>query len=214
MPQRGGSVMKYIKDINVISVNPAKKSLGALHPELLGRMMKNCRIPKKIAQASGFNPIVNCIFGINKTVTIGWSGKLFVVRILVSAFLILNGIAAAPDFSAFNVAAAQIVLGGMLFIGLFSRIAAIASASIYGWEIISVITASSEPWAIPDTALILSVTLCVIAAITGPGRFSVDQIIRRSLVRAAKRKAIARRRRKTREDIEKRTSYEAFQVLQ
>lgn len=214
MPQKGGSAMKYIKDINVISVNPAKKSLGALHPELLGRMMKSCRIPKKIVSASGFSPIVNFIFGINKSVTTGWSGKLFVIRLLVSAYLIFNGIGSAPDFSAFNIAGVQIILGGMLFLGLFARIASIASAGIFGWNAISFLASAPEAAVMPDTSLILSAVLCVIAAITGPGRFSIDQLIRRSLVRAAKKRAIVQRRRKRRITSEERMCYKAFQVLQ
>lgn len=200
--------------INVISINPAQITLGALHPEKIIRKRRD----KKRAAASlsetednpgarrtrrsfGMKSRLNFFFGINAETGMKTSLKLFVCRILFSAFLItwcLLSLATAPV----EVVSAFLVVGLLLMIGLFTRVATfcgfVASAT---YAVIELAVESTL-----NESMVLLALGCLIFCMLGPGRVSLDSIIRTRLFRLAKLVSL----RKARQLVERRLSYKAY----
>lgn len=206
---------------NVISVNPGKKSLGAMNFEFMQKVARTCRPMTQAIHTPRFKTVCNFIFGINKSVTSAWSAKLLLCRSLVAAFFIAYGIfAIVSGASGINHAISifNIAIGGMILLGLFARIAgfaamllnasiAITAALGYVWHL----SASEIP--IFEMQATIQALLTGIIAITGPGRYSLDQLLRRAIFRRAKYTALRRQRRRARLDSAVRLSYKAWQAM-
>lgn len=211
-------------NFRVISVNPSQKTVGAiksdlLQSELLATVARRCRPQEINIRSMRLKTLINLFFGINKNVNEAFSGKLLFSRCAVSVALI--GFAA---FTAFSTPISWIALGlGIAFLlGFQTRIIASAAtisllfaslAKIY--PEISLINASAFELymgkmasAIPFSEIECLLTATIFAALSyfGPGRYSLDQIIRRSAFRAIKRSSIARKHRRA----EQRLSYRAY----
>ena len=201
-------------DVNVISVNPGKKTLGALNIDLISKVARSCRPVSRAIRTPRFKTVCNVVFGINKSVTPSWSSKLWLSRSVVSAYFLITGIIgisastgnALHALSIFNIVAAC-----MIFLGFLSRIAsasgfmlyaaiAVSAAFGYSWHLSSATTPVFESMAVMQAIMYLLI------AVTGPGRYSIDQLLRRYIFRKAKRRAILR----ARHAAENRMSYKAW----
>ncbi len=190
-------------DVKIISVNPGKKTPGALNFEFIGRMARTCRPVGKVIKTERLKSVCNSIFGINRSVTNVGSIKLLTIRFFIAAFLIANGIlgihsgvkVSPVDISLFN-----IIAGSMIFLGFFARVASTAGIVIYTYAAVShavglpPVSPSPEGYG-PDFLAISQALLFLFLAITGPGRYCIDQIIRRQIL------LIARRRRRQSENL-------------
>lgn len=205
-----------MKDVKIISVNPGKTTDIAKNYQFLEKMARTCSsVTKAVGIPKRIN-FCNSIFGINKSATNTGSTKLLLVRTLVAAYFVtigiislLNSWSPAIQFTAIF----SIVLGGMLFLGFFSRIASIAGVIVFGY--ISTYSIFHFPNIFPITAVNVSYTtslaqtlICIIMAVTGPGKYCIDQLIRKSILRASRRHA----RRKTTDEASSRLSYRAWQA--
>lgn len=208
-------------DVNVISVNPSKQTLGALNFEFMHKMARTCRPMAQAIHTPRFKTVCNFIFGINKNVTPAWSAKLFFSRAIISAFFIaigIIGILSGAEGIRQAVSIFNIVIGGMLFLGFFARIASFAgfllNASIavsaalgYTWSLSAASVATFEMAEVTQALLLL------IVAISGPGRYSIDQILRRAIFRKAKYQTLKRSRSIKYKESAIRMSYRAWGYL-
>ncbi len=194
-------------NVNVISVNPAQKTLGALHPEMLDKVARGCRVSNASSE-SGIKTAVNLFFGISKN-SLSVSGKMFAARLIASAWFIMTGIALGIDFSLFNTGAVSIILGSMIFLGLFSRVSSLTAATILVTSIsmTDVLSMDFASFISIHSIQILSAAVCLIVAVMGPGFYSIDQLIRRSIFKGIKKY----NKNRAAHSAEMRLSYKAFQ---
>ncbi len=205
-------------DVKVISVNPGKKTLGAINSEFIARVARTCRPVSLAIHTPRFKTVWNAIFGISKTATTAGSTKLLLIRCLVAVLLITTGVICImketdiypPAISVFN-----IIAGSMIFLGFFARIASLSGFALYAYiatvsifkfhslvQVPEMLSGNIAPVALALTFLIL--------AITGPGRYCIDQILRKNIFRICKRLTFRRAERKKHHAAENRLSYKAW----
>lgn len=201
--------------INVISVNPGQNTLGALNPEnFVNKTRENLRYTSDLyekveagAMSShkkfGIKKRLNFFFGINSETGVKTSAKLLVSRVLFAAYLIswsLLSLSSVPV----EVVCAYLVVGGLLLIGLFSRVATfcgfMASSAFVAMQFINN--------GILNESLSLLAISCLVFSLLGPGRISVDSFLRKKIFRISKLVAI----KKSRRIAEDRLSYKAFSM--
>lgn len=194
-------------NVNVISVNPSQKTLGSLHPEMLDKVARGCRVSTASSDAS-IKSAVNLFFGISKN-SLPVSGKMFAVRAIASAWFIISGIASGVDFALFNAGALNIILGGMIFLGLFTRVSALAAIGMLltSFTMNDVLTMDFAAFVSANAITLISSGVCMMVAIMGPGFYSTDQIIRRSIFKGIKNY----NKNRAVHSAEMRLSYKAFQ---
>lgn len=213
--QKGDSTMA---DVKVISVNPGRNTIGALNFEFIEKVARTCRPVGKVIYNQRVKSICNSIFGINKSTTNVGSAKLLLIRAMIAAFFISLGIfnLNISSLSAeFNIHLFDIVIGGMILLGFFARIASIcgfilfafmAAGPLFGFSA-SLTSLSSDT---PDITAISQSLIFLFLAITGPGRYCIDQLLRNWIFRIAKRKVAKRAKRKNLRKAEVRMSYKAW----
>lgn len=166
---------------NVISVNPGRKTLGEVNAPLYFE-----RITRTIAQSHKIKKpgigLLNFILGVNPAVNDSISWKLIALRSvygialsLLAGYFMLQGTA--------NTATIAIAATGIsLIFGIFSRLCALSCTSI-------LIVLSVMGYMLTGTINTLQISIAsfsMIFAVLGPGKFSVDQLIRRSIIRMKK----------------------------
>ncbi len=207
-------------DVKVISVNPGKKTIGALNFEFIEKVARTCRPVGKVIHNQRVKSICNSIFGINRSTTNVGSSKLLLIRIITAAFFLTLGIFNLDVSSLsteFNIHLFNIVVGGMILLGFFARIASISGFLLYAYIAIAPLLAFTPPFAvtsetIPDIAAISQSLLFLFLAITGPGRYCIDQLIRNRILRIAKLRSARRAKRKNLREAEVRMSYKAWKA--
>lgn len=192
--------MKATADsIRVISVNPANLTKGELHPEAweasfkkVSEIVSGSKLPKSCE-------ISNFIFGINRNTTRSKSAYLFLARLVASALIITSAVMIFGSVVPASVGFSLIALGVVAFFGIclrpLSAIAAIAS----GYLAFTLV---------PGSINLILAGICLISsilAVLGPGRFSVDSLLRRTVFNRERR-----RRNAARKAAEMRLSYKAF----
>lgn len=213
--QKGDSTMA---DVKVISVNPGKNTIGALNFEFIEKVARTCRPVGKVIYNQRVKSICNSIFGINKSTTNVGSAKLLLIRAMIAAFFISLGtfnLNISSLSAEFNIHLFDIVIGGMILLGFFARIASICGfihyASMAALPLFGVSPSFlSLSSATPDITAISQSLIFLFLAITGPGRYCIDQLLRNWILRIAKRKAAKRAKRKNLREAEVRMSYKAW----
>ncbi len=164
-----------------LSVNPVAKTLGAMHPELQATILRSGRaIANETRRAAIF---LSAVFAVNASRRS--SALLLATRILFGLMFILMGLCSLdvmPMQTAFTLpawgAALEVIAGCALMLGLFSRISMLMLTALYGWMTWQVALAGL----FPQTAI-----LCTLGAllncIAGPGRYSLDMPLYKSLCR-------------------------------
>lgn len=165
---------EYMTPANVISVNPSKIAEGARFPDTVLQNAANVsritNIRTKTYQSQ--DPLVSFIFPTRKTGLIS-SSLLFLARIILGSALVFPTLAGIyfPKTEPILHAAA-FTLGIILFIGILARPMAILTAFYFGFTLLeNSVTATS----IATTAVFV---ISIIIALIGPGKISIDGIIR------------------------------------
>lgn len=216
--QKGDSSMA---DVKVISVNPGKNTIGALNFEFIEKVARTCRPVGKVIHNQRVKSICNSIFGINKSTTNVGSAKLLLIRAIIAAFFMTLGILNLDITflsAEFNIHLFNIVIGGMILLGFFARIASICGFILYAFmaagPLLGVSSSSISLYSSTPVITAISQSLIFLfLAITGPGRYCIDQLLRNWIFRIAKHKAAKRAKRKNLREAEVRMSYKAWKSL-
>lgn len=164
----------------VISVNPGKKTIG----ELLLEARKNEPASHSIVAAVTRKPkghsLMNALTGISAKASKSTSRRLLFLRVITAA--ILGGLAWYSWYAEAEpmLFIPLIVLGGSLLTGFLTRIVSIGMLGTFVYFAFQGLAAPVISGALAFTALVF--------AILGPGRYSIDQLIRHAALSASKRR--------------------------
>lgn len=215
LQEEGGYAM--VEKINVISVNPGAKPKGAMQNELFNRLATPIKILDNPVRHTKFRPLINFLSGINSNVNTAWSVKLLMVRLIAGATLLVTGILNYHGIYGYNVPSMLITLGVAMIIGLFSRILSGVGAVVFASVMALAYFGMTTPY-LPYTVLtegvlnygyLLSSVLLILCAMIGPGRFSLDQLIRAAILQYRKN-ALKRKRASAIRKAEMRMTYKSF----
>lgn len=175
---------------NIISVDPAQKTLGYIHSEITGRLLRNSGIARN-NEPSHSQYLLNLIFA--SASPGGWKYGicLLILRLFFAAIMIVSGSfilsgeinAPALPIPAEVYAISQIVIGGMLAFGFFSRFAMLAGFTGYA----HIATCKIIAGIFSMSSLMLCMA-CLIFFILGTGRISIDFLIRTGIIRHIRRR--------------------------
>lgn len=181
---------------SIISVNPGKTTLGNLNPEATARMVLRRRVMHR--QSSRVNLLrrrISLIFGIKGRFSTKRTVQLLLTRLAFAGLLV--GIALTRFEGAMETSA--IVLASLISVGLFCRISNLAVASWAGS--LAVMAGIAGEFETTSTAVAI---IAAALAYSGPGKYSIDAILRHALFRSLNRR-ISRRL------AARRLSYRAYQ---
>lgn len=190
-----------------ISVNPVSKTLGALHPEAALRFL-NTESTKSLKQKrTEQHSLSRVLFASSSPSVKEYGATMLLFRLLFSALFIVSGsfILSGEIEASTNLINAQylglgeIIAGGMLALGLFSRLAMGASTVFFGY----VATVSIMAGVFDVQALMWCFGSLVFFTM-GSGKYSSDFLIRKAI--------ILRSRRREKKLRENRLSYRAFRI--
>lgn len=205
-------------NINVISINPGRKSFGEINFELPRINVSEEIISKSSSKTRHFRSFINFLTGINPGVTTKWSIKILTQRLIAGGTLIAAGIMDFNGFLDFDLPTVMIITGALVLSGLFTRIASAIGGIAFGAIAVLSYLGIANPY-LPtypisageiNFAYVLYAGLLLNAMISGPGRFSIDQLIRSGAF-ALRRRSIKNNIRKAHRKAELRMSYKAFQ---
>lgn len=190
----------------VISVDPGRLTLGALHPEAPVRLIRTKVLSPVYKERKGkgsLNLTFACMMpGVNL-----YGTYILLLRLLFAALLIVSGVfildsrIIAPEniMSSRIFAIGEIAAGGMLAVGLLSRFAMLSAAVVF-----AIISVKSGIYGDLDIQSIACFIGSAIFLIAGTGKYSLDYLIRKGIMsHTAKKRKAAR---------EARMSYKAYRV--
>lgn len=192
-----------MNQLNVISINPGESTQAALHQELFDSAVRQYApdaYSHLFRTRDSFRDRTDFIFGISKGFSSANSGRILSCRILAASGLAAFALLALNPVSM----AAMICLGmaAAIGLGLFTRVVSFSAICAFGflfWETFS------QGEAMPFM-LLVPVVAGLFFTISGPGLYSIDQLIRKSLLKM--HKAYAQKRADAR--AAERLSYKAF----
>lgn len=202
--------------VNVISVNPSKQTLGALNTERIENLARSCHSGDAAIHFPGLKSVCRFAFGVGNTASNNFSAKLALVRV-VAAFVL--GIATMSLTSILPISANQtliatITIGSLIALGLFERLASLAGFIALTSIIISSALGMgglTEFLSSPSNVLTAMIAFGYLAlSILGPGSFSIDKILGRAVYRTVKQQIERRKVRKALHKAELRNSYKAW----
>ena len=189
-----------------ISVNPVSKTLGAMNPEAT---MEFIRSHSNQAQTEKIekNRSSKILLASSTPNVKGFGVAMLVLRFLFASLLIVSGSLILYGETISNIgfmdpqiiAIAEITIGAMLALGLFSRVAMSASVICFGYA--SFLSIEAGVFDLQSLLLCLGSSYFLIM---GTGRFSCDFLIRKAMV--------IRRQRKERKLREDRLTYRAYRI--
>lgn len=170
-------------ETKVISVNPGVKTFGEMSMSNMSlvRFSRSLSSPgRKVI--SPFRKTVNAILGINSHVNDQFSGKMMVMRLLFGSVLILLSVCELNGVRLFESGTSVhplllLGVGVSLTIGLLGRLVCLAGA---GWIFYSVVT-GVVAGSLPDLFNVMLALTMTVFGVLGPGRYCIDQFIRRSM---------------------------------
>ena len=175
----------------VISVDPRSVVKGALHPEAAARIIRSSALSLHKPAKSYFKKFLNLFFGFSAKLTRRVSSSLLFLRVAFAAVLICTALFSSSFSLVVLPSVAWIVLGGLFAVGLFVRLGAVASTTLFSLLIISEAMTS-----VFDPFIAASLSISLFLAICGPGRYSLDTLIRAAIfsaVNSSRRRCIQRR---------------------
>lgn len=186
-------------EVITLTVNPAESTVGALHPEAcIKRMRRKADIEGATLARKKSGGLLRSLFG-QTSVSPARSVVILVLRVLFGACLALHGYLLLDSqviLAVFSMAAA-----GLLLLGLAMR--SVMTASALCFAILSGM--SIEGGVFPQTELLIAV-MSVGLAFSGPGRYSIDALLRKWIFRSI-------RRYETRKLMQRRFSYRAYRYV-
>lgn len=168
-----------MNNLNLISIDPAQSAKPALNPEVFERIARECRFTRdvKTYNISALKSI-NFAFGIKKQTSRTKSIVLFSLRSLFGcgliAFSFFNNsvIAGIPSFWV------TMSFGILLLFGMFTRLSSVVATGFFAFA--AVLSSAIIPMEIMNIGL---AAIAFLFVVFGPGKFSADQIIRKSLIK-------------------------------
>ncbi|MDE6444605.1 MAG: DoxX family protein [Muribaculaceae bacterium] len=189
---------------DIISVDPAQTTLGALHPEFAERIARKVKVETpSFSRRMWLDMTFACATpGVARNSRTMLLLRLcFAALMIVSGAFILSGEIYSPlaGFDAVTFAALELAVGSMLALGLFTRFAMFAAVAGFGFMSFQSISAG-----IFDMQSLLCCLTSLSFLLLGSGRYSADFLLRKSIILRA-----AKRRRKMQAD---RLSYKAYRL--
>lgn len=183
--------------VMILNVNPAESAMGSLNPEACMNLMRRKMDLKGASLARRKSGgMLRAFFG-PTSLPASRSVMLLVFRVLFGISMLYYGFISIPESAIF--ATATIIFGLLLIAGVATRF----TSALYGAASVIMWGGALESGLMPVSGLIVAV-LSLAAAFAGPGRYSLDAVIRRRIFRAV-------RRYETRKLMERRFSYRAYQ---
>lgn len=185
-----------MNNTNVISINPSKKTTGQINTEFWAKMARKCRVRELDYKLIRFKSVLNIFTGINKNVSETTSKKLLITRVVIASLVIFYAITTLYSIPMINTYI-YFTTAVLLLLGCAQRL---------------LMTALSV--ALLITGLFPEGIIAGMLAFFGPGIYSIDQLLRRSIFRTYKKSVFKRARLKELNLQKLRMTYKAFQVLQ
>lgn len=192
------------KRTEIISVDPGRKTLGALYstvnPSILETAARTVCPERKSVKSEVNAMLPTSVPGVNRFGAYMLAFRIFLASVLsASGILILSGHLSAPTspLPAFHYALFEIIAGVSLGLGLFTRFSMGAITLLFTASAVESLVAG-----VFDMQAFLSFFACLWFFTAGSGKFSCDFLIKKGL-----RKRAIRRRRRLEED---RLSYKAM----
>ena len=186
----------------VISVNPSKKTLGRFWEEGIPYRDKGLKLVRSVAKVPEVKLPMSFLFGIRKKRSTAYAMSTLAIRIVLGAAMIVFGVMNLDPANPAIVPLVMMFAGTMIFFGFMTRIVTFATAGYLGYMAVTSFLAGA-----PIDAMMIgtasTVGACLLIFILGPGRVSVDQLIRRAIL-------VSKRRKRSRKS-EARMTYKAFQ---
>ncbi len=191
---------------NILSVDPGQYTLGTLHKDIAGKILRNAGITRD-NEPSHSKYMLNLISVSAAPGRLRYGFCILMFRLMFAAILIMSGsfilsgeINTPTTLLPANVfAITEITIGSMLALGFLSRGAMIASFLCFGAIAITKITAGIFS--------VSSLMMCMSSfffLILGSGKLSCDFLIRKAI--------ILHNRRRRRRLVAQRMSYRAYRV--
>lgn len=162
----------------IISVNPAKATLGSLYSIARRACARTSDVQSRKSKAISAVSVLNFIFP-TRNAGLKMSGLMLAVRSVFSALLIFQGIwSLAGGGAAPLLPEVEIALGALLFLGILARFVSLAGIVLFCIEL------TQMP--ITDSIAQVEVLAVLIAAFAiicfaGPGWFSIDGLVNKWL---------------------------------
>lgn len=188
-------------DVMIVRVNPGASTLGALNPgSIAGKFRKNVLKGVYSQTEITTRKVVKLVFGATGIASAP-SRVLLVGRMLAGIFMVLAGFILGSQLGyAYHATAVFSVAVGMALIpGVATRLSMICATV---WFFVAGF-GMSLPGTIPGVEIILG-SLSLVLAVTGPGRFSADAVMRKNIFKSL-------HRRSSRIGEQLRSSYKAYQ---
>ena len=183
---------------NVISINPGQKTLGQLHQEAERYNPVVKQLVSTISSTVRLKACLNFFTGIDTKTMKGASARILLLRLFTAglmasfAYAVMNpsvlGISDAVLVPALNSVYGNIALSTSIFVmaasillGFMTRIVSVAAFPYF----ISMVLQGTLPISIASALLFVALGYIIL----GPGIFSVDQCIRKTIFRNYKRRA-------------------------
>lgn len=191
---------------DIISVDPGQNTLGALHKNITGKILRNSGITRN-NEPSSTSYFLTLIFASAAPGGMRYGLCMFVFRAMFAAILIVSGsfilsgeiVRTIPIIPIEIFAISEIVIGALLFLGFLSRFTMLTA--LVGFGIIATVNVINGVFNM--SSLMLCMT-SFIFLILGSGKISCDFLIRKAIVRQC-----SRRRSKM---VADRMSYRAYKV--
>ncbi|MDE6272068.1 MAG: hypothetical protein K2M31_03570 [Muribaculaceae bacterium] len=184
--------------VAILNVNPAEATLGSLHPEAaINRLRRRVDIEGDNIARRKSGALLRALFGATSTPSTA-SLLLLGARILGSLGMAWIAYDAFIDSNLW-LAIVSATLTVVLFLGTATRFCLTASAALFG--ILSGLALDAGQ--VPVLYGFIAVS-CALLAYAGPGRYSIDAILKRKIFRSI-------RRYETHKLMERRFSYKAYQ---
>lgn len=180
-----------MSDTDVLSVNPGKTTLGDLNPDACLSMFRN-RVLNRLSRQARTRD--RDILGVRTPGGTRRNATLLAMRVAFGALLIAGGCMSVSvdhldatgvvDYIALAENATyilEIVAGGVLLTGFLTRILMVAAAC--GFAAIAISAAMAGVF---DQCSVMCALVCMMFALSGPGKISIDRVIANSIDRARK----------------------------
>ena len=169
---------------DTLSVDPGRATLGALHPEFDASFLRG-KVSITRGNIKKNRRVVNLFFAVNTMHSNTKGAAMLLLRwalaclLIVSGSFILSGEIYAPvNYIPSEVYALfEIVIGGMLVLGLLTRIA--MGVATIGFATVATLSVVHGVFNLEALMCCMS---CLVFLIFGPGKFSCDFLIRKSIV--------------------------------
>lgn len=192
--------------IEIISVDPGRKALGAIYSDVGRSILKTTTkvvCPERTVKKSSKSDL-NLLLPTRAPGVFRYASFMFLFRmvfgclLILSGCLIITGNLPAPEspLTSMQYAHLEIIAGISIISGFATRFSAAALSLLF-----TAVAIESIPTGLFDMQSVMSLLCSMTLCIAGSGRYSVDQIIKKSLINRA-----LNRRKQLRED---RLSYKA-----